>query len=884
LGLTDLAKDAASRLVSGTSDITGRVMAASQGRWRGNRAPQAPIKQSEIPADMQQAMFDVGMATGPFTPGEPMPPYQPIGEKPVITPFPVGYNIWAIPRGMAGVGFSTMKSILSSWDLAQACIEVRQDAVRSLDWDIVAEDEDDNERYADELKAAKRFFQRPDGYSDFDTLQAKALEDYLRYDALSIYPHRTRGGKLGSLEVLDGTIIAPLVDARGAMPRYPAPAYVQWAWGLPWQWLTEKDLVYIPSRPRAQTRYGLAPIEWVLVPANTDLRLQYYFLSYFTEGEVPEVFINAPKEATNPEQIKALQNAYSATMSGARAAHHKVKWIPPDSKAMVINKGRFDTAFASWLMTRCFMGFKVQPAEAGYTENVNKSSGDSQENVQFRRGLKPDTRYFARVWNHILDLHLGMPYARFKYLGIEEEEDQLILAQTRNIYVQMGALSSDEVRQELGYDVDPDAPVGRAVYTPRGLIFVDPKSQAAARAQGGLLQPQAGGDPNAPVDGDDNTQDPQWLSPDQGIVDPVIEPQPTQEGQPNQQAPTQPPDTGKAIRDDLRKWQQSAVRRAKEGRRQKPFQSDAIPEDVYRLVETRLAKATTPEEVRAAFPTSGRFGLSRAAQTQAPAAEEEGVLADGILRELLRRMAPELHSVLAKEAPAIARDLAQAVVDTISGITQRAAATGSSIAEPTDLEVQQVLDHADWSGIGDGLRAILQPNLEVAFAHGGERGLNLVGAAEGNVNQAAIDYAERRGAELVGMHRLPDGTFVPSSNGYAIDQATRDMLRVTVRDAIANEEQYNVIRKKIVENHAFSYSRADTIARTELGMAYNRGNIAAWRQQGVSYVQVFDGEEFDQACRDADGSIWTMDQAEADPLEHPRCVRAFAPVEVSQGG
>ena len=75
--------------------------------------------------------------------------------------------------------------------------------------------------------------------------------------------------------------------------------------------------------------------------------------------------------------------------------------------------------------------------------------------------------------------------------------------------------------------------------------------------------------------------------------------------------------------------------------------------------------------------------------------------------------------------------------------------------------------------------------------------------------------------------------------------------------------------------------RAETIVKTEASMAYNKASLLAYGDGGIEQVEVSDGDE-DAECAEADGSIWTLDEADANPLQHPRCRRSFAPI--SRGG
>lgn len=74
-----------------------------------------------------------------------------------------------------------------------------------------------------------------------------------------------------------------------------------------------------------------------------------------------------------------------------------------------------------------------------------------------------------------------------------------------------------------------------------------------------------------------------------------------------------------------------------------------------------------------------------------------------------------------------------------------------------------------------------------------------------------------------------------------------------------------------------SDARAETIARTESAFIFNGATTAAYREAGLSEVYVLDGET-DEECAAANGSTWSMEQAEVEPVAHPNCVRSFAPV------
>jgi len=61
-------------------------------------------------------------------------------------------------------------------------------------------------------------------------------------------------------------------------------------------------------------------------------------------------------------------------------------------------------------------------------------------------------------------------------------------------------------------------------------------------------------------------------------------------------------------------------------------------------------------------------------------------------------------------------------------------------------------------------------------------------------------------------------------------------------------------------------------------MLYNRAAVVAFGNLGAVRVEVFDGTLHDDACREANGSVWSLEQAALNPIEHPNCARAFSPI------
>jgi HK97 family phage portal protein len=108
------------------------------------------------------------------------------------------------------------------------------------------------------------------------------------------------------------------------------------------------------------------------------------------------------------------------------------------------------------------------------------------------------------------------------------------------------------------------------------------------------------------------------------------------------------------------------------------------------------------------------------------------------------------------------------------------------------------------------------------------------------------------------------------------DEVLRGIERSYSIRQIANGvpgEEYRGIAGVFVEA---TEARAETIARSETAMVYNAAANAGYRAAGIEEVIVLDGTG-DAPCAEANGSTWTIDRAEENPIGHPNCVRTFVP-------
>lgn len=71
--------------------------------------------------------------------------------------------------------------------------------------------------------------------------------------------------------------------------------------------------------------------------------------------------------------------------------------------------------------------------------------------------------------------------------------------------------------------------------------------------------------------------------------------------------------------------------------------------------------------------------------------------------------------------------------------------------------------------------------------------------------------------------------------------------------------------------------QATRIARTEAAVTFNLSSAGLMREAGVGYVDISDGDQ-DEDCALANGSRWSLEEYEANPISHPNCTRIGLPV------
>jgi len=532
---------------------------------------------------------DPNTATPLYSPGVPLLPIP--GITPPTGPrqwsFPVGDNISTVPRGDSEYSFADLRSVAKIYDGIQICEQVWLDYVGRLKIRVepipsLVEDNQDQSVYAKDIAFYEDFFAYPDrenGLSFRDWIR-QAVKEQLEVDALAIYPHLANDGTLHSLEILDGATIKPLIDDRGRRPEPPFPAYAQYLYrGVPVAWLSADELVYMKETSAVNQLYGTPRVEKIMLRVNQALRKQSKDLLRFTEGTVPAGMIQVPSDSPwTQDQLEEFEVNLNALMAGNDMARARLKVLPKGFVYLPTDDPAVNTLFDTVLMNITASAFGLTMAELGFVEDVNRASGESQENVVYRRTMQPLMSRYEDLFTHILRKYFNETRFRVCFHGFEEVEDFQTKASTYVALVQAGIQSPTQAAQALKLPVYDDMNVPPFIMMPSGPFVVsdlanDQLRQAQVQSQiTSLTTPPV--QPGAkPADGSQPADGPQ------------------DEDEPDQ----------KTSRAEYRRWRECVLKDIRNGKPIRAFQSTIIPTPVLTAMSTQLQRCETPDEVRAVF-------------------------------------------------------------------------------------------------------------------------------------------------------------------------------------------------------------------------------------------------------------------------------------------
>jgi len=181
----------------------------------------------------------------------------------------------------------------------------------------------------------------------------------------------------------------------------------------------------------------------------------------------------------------------------------------------------------------------------------------------------------------------------------------------------------------------------------------------------------------------------------------------------------------------------------------------------------------------------------------------------------------------------------------------------------TAAQLVAALEAFDWDAWSDRLRAGLEGPYRDTVEEAARAVFDAFSVDDAFTSAFMTQYIGERITQLDAFTKESVAAFIVrvlEEEGAGSTTALGQLIRDEVRTYVANYQTW----------------RANRIARTETGYAYNHGTTLGWKQAGGKTVNVTDGDK-DAPCAAANGAVWTIEEALDNPLSHPNCTRAFSP-------
>lgn len=208
----------------------------------------------------------------------------------------------------------------------------------------------------------------------------------------------------------------------------------------------------------------------------------------------------------------------------------------------------------------------------------------------------------------------------------------------------------------------------------------------------------------------------------------------------------------------------------------------------------------------------------------------------------------------------------------------------TGLAEAAQTLERALLDHVEGKALrnqsdlvkrvrASGAWKVFKDNVDAVLMEGARRAISasvMTQADSGRISDDELDYDDIAASVV----RRPEGvrSIVKTLKDRVAMRLQRGLAKEDVIPAVIQGEVQTVIRD-------WTNNQAAMIGETESVHAYNEATLTIAEATGATQVFVTDGHDDDEPCIEADGSVWDIAQARANRLEHPRCRRAFLPLE-----
>lgn len=337
-----------------------------------------------------------------------------------------------------------------------------------------------------------------------DTFVRKLVRDSLLFDAAAIEIVPDEDGIPYEFYAVDGTTIrfAPTYEsqallnmgsswaAKVAEAQYDDLSYNPISEdGKPVKYLqvinnniasafTEDELIYGTRNPRSDIYvggYGFSEIEQAITIVTALIDTEKYQSNLFKNGTMPRGLLNLKGTEWTTEQLESVKRQWAAQLQGGNNAHRMpIMQFDGDLQFVNLQQTSKDMEFGRYheFLYSIFCGVcLIDPLEVVRTIHggdrfeatlIERSGNEAKSKTARDRGLKPMLRFFAGMFQQIVDkIDDSM---QFRFIGLDEPTENE--KHQRRLEELASFRTLDDVRNAAGLEPYYDPDVGRMIMSP----------------------------------------------------------------------------------------------------------------------------------------------------------------------------------------------------------------------------------------------------------------------------------------------------------------------------------------------------------------------------------------------------------------------------------
>jgi hypothetical protein len=379
------------------------------------------------------------------------------------------------------------------------------------------------EQNIEQINSLTEMWENPYPQSDrtWEEWITEALWQVLTYDGLAIHPRFNLGGQVIGFEIIEASTIKCYLDNEGGIPYPPNPAYGQILYGFPrgefiatgekgdksflggeFNIDARDQLSYFVMNRRTNSPYGLSPVEMALQIGNVYVERLKWLQAEYTYGSTARGYFETDTNEISQQNFTSWQRILNDWLSGQTSTRQLMTTLPAGWKAPVFTPQideKFKADFDEMLIKRVAGHFGVMPSQFGVIARAGlgggKGSSEGAQDEAEMNSAKPQNKRLEGFITSLARRYQNCPRSIvYKLTDDEGSEDRLEAAKAHQVYFDIGGLTMNEIRRDLGqpdYEF-PEADIPMIV-TATGPVLMNQilanaqaaQTNAAAIAQGG---------------------------------------------------------------------------------------------------------------------------------------------------------------------------------------------------------------------------------------------------------------------------------------------------------------------------------------------------------------------------------------------------------------